>query len=209
MIYTIVGTSQEIRAKAKKELSHLGEVTQCLYVEHVDLLEPLIDMTSIFGDTSIVECVQLLENADAKEKVYSLLERMNASKTIFIIDEPFADANKVTKLAKVSKKLFDAREEKEKNNDVFGLCNFFVARDKKKVWLMWMQLRDKESGEAVIGALWWKFQLVWSDVCAGKKSTFTEDECKEIGGRIVRASIKAHNGEADLKEEIEKIILSV
>ena len=42
---------------------------------------------------------------------------------------------------------------------------------------------------------------------SGKPSKFTSTECEDIGGKLLRSSILAHRGEADLKVELEKILL--
>ncbi len=209
MLYTIVGTDKKIRDKARGELTSLGAITRRLYAEESDALKELIDISSLFGDVSIVECVQLLDNATAKEKVYDLLDEMSESQTIFIIDEPFADANKVNKLAKVSKKIFDAREEKVKDFEVFNLADYFIKRDKKSAWSAWLALKEKNESEAIQGALWWKFSQVWLATLEGKRTAFTKAECEDFGGKLLRSSVLAHKGERDIDEELEKLILSL
>ena len=72
-----------------------------------------------------------------------------------------------------------------------------------------MRIRDIESPEAVQGALWWKFQIIWADTRSGKPSRFTLSECEAIGGRLMKSSILAHRGEGDLKLLLEKIVLSL
>lgn len=209
MIYSIIGTKKEIRDKAQKEFSLLGEVTQVLYSEHVDSLKGHIDALDMFGGTVIVVCNQLGDSASSKETLVLLLDEMEKSDTIFIIDEPFADVNLGNRLKKVSKKFFDAREEKNKDTRVFALCDSFVVRDKKQAWLDFVAIRDTVEGEAIVGALWWKFQTVWLSTTSGKKTAFTISDCERIGGDLVRSSILAHRGKRDLIVEIEKIILSL
>jgi hypothetical protein len=209
MLYAIIGTDRKVREKARGELATLGAVTRRLYAEESEDLEVLIDISSIFGDVSVVECVQLLDNAAVKERVYDLLEKMSDSQTIFIIDEPFADANKANKLAKFSKKMFDAREEKTKDVEVFTLADYFIRRDKKNAWATWLDLKEKNESEAIQGALWWKFVQVWQSTLEGKRTAFSKKECEEFGGRLLRSSVLAHKGERDIDEELEKIILSL
>ena len=208
MIYTIVGTSSKIREKALLEIAKLGEPSVHIYAEQISSLKPLIEAGSLFGDPVVAHLIQTLEKADTREHVYDLLPDMEASENTFIIDEPFADANRTKKLEKFSKKLYDAREEKKKEADPFALSNAFARRDKKAVWVEWMRLRELEP-EAVQGALWWKFQTVWADVKAGRPGKFTLGECETIGGRLLRSSILAHRGQVDLKRELESILLSI
>ncbi len=209
MIYAVVGGDAKKREIAFSELAKKGESKNHIYGEQIDQLEPIINAVSLFGDTVVVTLVQTMDNASSKEEVTRLLQDMKESSNIFIIDEPFADANRVSRLTKYAEKVYDAREEKVKDVDVFTLCNYFAKRDKKNAWLEWMKLRDSGSKEAVAGALWWKFQIVWQDAKAGKVTKFTQEECEKIGGDLVKASIRAHRGELDLGLELERIILSL
>lgn len=209
MIYSIVGTHYEVREKSNKEILALGVATHHIYSEQVTTLEPLIHATSLFGEPVIVVCIQLGENASSKEELKRLLDPMSESTNIFIIDEPFADVYLFNTLKKVSKKTFDAREEKKKDTRVFALCDSFIARDKRQAWVQFLELKKDGSGEAIQGALWWKFQVEWAKVKDGKKSLFTEKECEQFGGDIMKSSILAHRGEKDLMLELERIILTI
>lgn len=150
-----------------------------------------------------------MDTAKGKDELVRLLPKMKESSTIFIVDEPFGDANRVTRLSKVSEKLYDARSEKKKDTSVFGLCMSFARRDKKTTWGDWMKIREKESPEAIQGALWWKWRDVWQDTLSGKKTAYSLEECERIGGDLVKASILAHRGKKDLGIEIERILLSI
>ena len=209
MIYALVGTKKELREKGNKELISLGVVTRYIYSEQVSELESLIDGVSLFGDMVVIVCSQLGEVASSKEELLRLLSKMEASLNIFIIDEPFGDIHMVNRLSKVAEKVYDAREEKIKDVSVFKLCDSFMARDKKQSWIQFMDLRKRESGESIQGALWWKFNLMWQGVREGKKSAFSELECERIGGELLRSSILAHRGKKDLIIELERIILSL
>jgi hypothetical protein len=209
MIYTVVGTDQHKREKAFAKLAKLGAPSVHLYAENVAEMEPLIQATSLFGDPIVALLIQTLEKAEDREVVYELLSDMETSATLFIFDEPFADTNRLKKLEKYSKEVLDAREEKSEGVNPFALCNAFAKRDKKTVWVEWMHIRDLESAEAIQGALWWKMKTIWEDSLSSRPSKFTKDECEVFGSRILRASILAHRGERDLKEELEGIILSV
>lgn len=209
MIYSIIGTHNILREKGNKEIRSLGDAICHIYSEQVGELEALIDATSLFGDPVVVICIQLGEVATSYEELKRLLEPMSTSLNIFIIDEPFADVHLVKRLQKVSKKVFDAREEKQKDTSVFALCDSFIARDKKQAWVDFMRLKKADNGEAIAGALWWKFQIEWAKVKEGRVSLFKEEDCERIGGELLRSTILAHRGEKDLFVELEKIILTL
>ncbi len=207
MIYSIVGTKKEIRDHARKEIASLGEVSHHIYSEQVGDLEPLIDGVSLFSNQGVVHCIQLFDVASSREEITRLLPRMENSPTIFVIDEPFADVNRVNKLSKVSKKIYNAKEEKEKSAEVFTLASHIARRDKKNAWVLFNELCKKEDIEAIAGAISWKFTLLWQDVLSGKATPFSKEECEVIGKDLLLAQILSHRGEADLSVELEKIIL--
>ena len=127
--------------KGNKEFLSLGTPTHHVYSEQVGVLESLIDGASLFGDVSIVSCLQLGDVASSKEEMVRLLDNMKTSSNIFIIDEPFADVHLFNKLSKVSVKVVDAREEKIKDVSVFNFCDSFIARDKKQAWVDFLELK--------------------------------------------------------------------
>lgn len=209
MIYAIVGTEKDIRENAYLELKKHGAVTVHIYSEQVDGLEALVSASNLFGDTVVVNVIQCMGTASGDAEVTRLFPAMKESLNIFIIDEPFADANRIKKLSKYAERVFNAVEEKSEGVNLFTLCDLFSRRDKKGAWIEWMKIRDKESGEAIQGVLWWKFQTIWSDVRTGRSSKFTLFECEMIGSTLLRSSILAHRGEVDLKVELEKVLLSL
>jgi hypothetical protein len=209
MIYAIVGTDKQKREKAQERISLLGIPSSHIYSEHIATLVPLIDATNLFGDTIIALLIQTMDTVSSKEVIVQHLEDMQNSKTVFVIDEPFADVYTVKKLEKYAKTLYDCRKEKEAGVTPFTLCNAFAKRDKKVVWIEWMKIRDKDSAEAIHGALWWKMRSIWEDVLSGKPSKFSKSECESFAHTLVRMNMEAHRGKVVLRDEIEKILLTV
>ena len=209
MLYALVGTHVKKRDTALIQFAKLGQVSAHIYSEQMLALEPLIESASLFGDPVIVHLIQTMEKAESRDYVYDLLPRLAASANTFIVDEPFADAARVKKIAKYASVFHDAREEKEERVSPFSLCNAFARRDKKAVWVEWMKLRSDIEPEEIQGALWWKWGTVWNDTLSGKSTKFTLDECEALGRRILESSILAHRGRKDLKVELESILLSI
>ncbi len=208
MIYTIVGTDKNIREKAYKELATLGTVTASIYNEQISTLEPLIEATSLFGEKIIVNVQQVMEDTSVRERFIALLPAMKTSINIFIVDEPFADASRIKLLTKFSEKVFNGKVEKEKLNP-FTLATYLGARKKKELWVEWMRLRDLDQAESLHGVLWWKWKTIWADVIEGKPSKYTLRECEDIGRELILAPVRAHNGERGLREELERVVLSI
>lgn len=210
MIYAVVGTNKEKREKAMEWLSKLGTPTANLYSEQIAALRPLVEATSLFGEKIIAHVIQAMEVASSREEVTKLLGEMQDSNNTFIIDEPFADANRVKKLEKYSEKVFDCREEGPGEASPFPMCNAFGKRDKKQAFIEWMKIKDvSEPVEMIHGALWWKMKTIWEDTLSGKPTKFTKDECEYFAGKIMRATMDSYRGKGNLKDRLEEIILEV
>ena len=208
MIYSIVGTSITVRKKAFEEVLKGRVPTAYVRSDTIWELEALINAEDLFGGEVIVLVEQVGVDADGRDTLKKVLKELDASKNLFIIDEPFVETSFVKTLEKYSKKVFDGREEKAKGKDPFVLTNAIMKRDKKEAWLAWMEIRDLDA-EPVQGALWWRVRTLWDGVKEGKKSAYSEEELANMGFALVTMSHRAHRGEVDLKEEIEKFVLSI
>ena len=210
MIYGVVGTNQKIRDEAFKKILKEKSASVHIYSEQIAGLRPLIDATNLFGEEIIAMLIQTMDKAESREAVIDLLSDMKDSKNIFIIDEPFADANRIKRLEKYSERLVDAREEKEQELKPFTFCEAFARRDKKQTFIECVKIKDvSEPLEMVHMALWWKMKTIWADTLNGKATKFTKAECEKFGEEIMKASLDAHRGERGLKMKLEEVVLKV
>lgn len=208
MIYSIIGTDISIRKSALKEVLRDRNPTAYVRSDNTWELSHLINAEDLFGGEVIALVEQVGGNAEGREILKDSLKSMEVSKNIFIIDEPFIETTFVKTLEKYSEAVFDAREEKTKGKDAFGLANAILKRDKKQAWLEWMKVRDMDA-EPVQGTLWWRVRSLWEGVKDGKRCAYSEDELAMMGYSLVAMSHRAHRGEADLREELEKFVLSI
>lgn len=208
MLYVVVGTDVEIRKKGLLKILHGRNPSLYLRKETMFQVPALIDAQDIFGGEVIVMLEQVGNDAEGRELLKGLLKAMQTSKNIFILDEPFIDTSFVKTVAKYAELIIEAKEEKVKEGFPTAFLSSFEKKDKKQAWVEWMNLRDKEV-ELIHGALWWKVKTLWSGVLQGKKSAFSKEELAALGFALVTGSHKAHRGEADLREEIEKVVLGL
>ena len=210
MIYTVIGTNQKKREEYLRTILKDKNVSLHIYSEQVATLRPLVDASSLFGEEIVALLIQLMDSQASRDEVIDLFPLMKESKNIFVIDEPFADANRTKRLEKYSEKLFDCREEKEGEASPFLLCNAFAKRDKKQAFIEWMKIKDvSEPLEMIHGALWWKMRMIWEDTLNGKPTKFTKSECEKFSEEIMKSILDAHRGKVDLKLKLEEVILSV
>jgi len=210
MLYSIVGTNKERRERVVRELLKDKSITVNIYGEQVYMIEALVDQVDLFGIPIVASLNQLMELASSREILVDLLPKLQESKNVFIIDEPFADANKFKKLEKYSEKIFDCREEGALEASPFPMCNAFARRDKKAVFVEWIKIKDVSVPlEMVHGALWWQMKKIWEDTINGKPTKFSISECEKFGEEIVKSFLDSHRGEKDLKVEMERVVLGV
>jgi hypothetical protein len=207
-MYAVFGTERVKRTKGFDSFLKGRIVSFSIRKENAYQLPALIEASDIFGGEIVVMLEQVGSDAEGRDVIKKYGEGMKNSKNLFILDEPFADANFVKTLTKYSADTVDAREEKVKEADPFSFVNAFALRDKKNAWTEWMKVRELDA-EPIHGALWWKIKMLWQSAKDGRRSVFTEDELASIGHKLVAASHKAHRGEVDLKEEMEKLTLSL
>lgn len=208
MIVSIIGTDINIRKKALAEVLKGRNPTAYVRSDNTWEFNHLINAEDLFGGEVIALVEQVGQDAEGRDILKSHLKEMEASKNLFIIDEPFIETTFVKTLEKYSKELFDGRVEKVKGQDAFGLANAILKRDKKEAWLQWMKVRDMDA-EPVQGTLWWRVRTLWEGVKDGKRCAYSEEELSRMGFSLVQMSHRAHRGEVDFKEELEKFVLSI
>lgn len=213
MIFTIIGTDIKKRNRAFLEVLKGKEISSHIYSNNIYMLESLISAQDIFGGEVVVVMEQTMEKSrddekENKEIVKKLLPQIAESKNIFIVDEPFADANRLKTLEKYSEKIFDCREEKTKERNAFALCDALEKRDRKMAFVEWMKVKDL-TGEVTHGAIWWKVRTMWEDGLEGRELKYSKEEIEEMGKKLIDMSHDAHRGKTDLKREIEKLVLGI
>ena len=102
----------------------------------------------------------------------------------------------------------EAKEEKESFN-IFALTYAFAARDKKKLWLLFMEaLREGVVPEAMAGIMHWKVRDLYSKRSfTGSGGVYTEGELRHLSSTLVSLYHDSHRGAGDLGLLLEQFIL--
>ncbi|MEN9552109.1 MAG: hypothetical protein RI935_486 [Candidatus Parcubacteria bacterium] len=209
MIYCIVGTDKEKRRIAREGYEHYLPFTDEITKDDIERLELLKDETSLFGDQIVVHCGGMLEPASVKQKFLELLPSLQASKNIFIVDEPFCDTLTFKKIAPFATVVHNAIEEKKKDNTLFKFADYYEVRDKKNAWIFFQSIKGEYEGEQILGILWWKHKTIWEATLHKKATRFNKVECEDFARSIVYAFINAHKGITTTEDEIEKLLLKL
>ncbi len=242
MLYFIHGADFKKRDKARKEikdyLNRSGIKLESLLKvesiskENISLLPNYFGSGSLFGEKLLIQIEDVLTREDGREFLYENIQDIIKSENVFILDEAFAPAPSVLKVEKILEKekffknIFNCKEEKvERDIDLFHLCDLIEKRDKKGAWRefqkIYLEWGDEEA-QALHGAIWWKWKMLWSAEIDGNKNNYfrfyrlkereikyTKEELEKFGYELSIMAMKANNGEINLMRSIEKFILEI
>mgnify|MGYP000199174601 CR=1 FL=1 len=210
MLYIIYGDNISARYKARNEL---GKVDLILNLENENIIAEIkssINNQSLWGETQIITLDKVLEDKDVREFIYSEIENIKNSDNKFIIEEIDISKASLDKLKKSATKVYDCTANQYANNrgnnlvpekSPFALCDYIAARDRRRAWVELMRLYETDvESEPLHGALWWKVKNILITKGAG---------WGDLAYDLIMISARAHNGECDFRNEIEKWVLSI
>ncbi len=236
MLYIIHGDNIERRSKARNEVG-LPDIAISPETEDKEIkIAELISAQNLWGDSQIITLDKILEDKEIKDIIYENLEDIKNSDNKFIIEETKINAAVLTKLSKYATKVFDCSigelVNSRGNNRVpekspFKLCDYIAAKDKKNAWIELMRLYETDiESEPLHGAIWWKLKMVTPSALWAPSPRKDEaqnsmlplgklpERVKGLGWNesaftFIMISLRAHNGECDFRNEIEKWVLSL
>jgi hypothetical protein len=242
MLYFIHGTDFKKRELSKKEIkSSLKEklinYNSLLKVEEISkenlfLIKNYFKSNSLFGEKLLIQIEDILSREDTREFLYENIKNMIDSENIFILNESLAPAPSILKIEnilkkeKFSKNIFNCKEEKVKKDiEPFYLCDLIEKRDKRGAWREFQKIYlewEDEEAQALHGAIWWKWKMIWSAYLDSNKSNhfrvyklrekeikYTKQELEKFGSKLSTMAMKANNGEVNLMRSLEKFILEI
>lgn len=230
MIYIIYGDNANLRLKARTELGIADIIIdrESEIVNKADILISHIDSIDLWGNRQKIYISNLLEDKDFKDILYDNLESIKNSDNKFIIDEISIHKAVLDKIKKYSSKVYDCTPGQIVNNrgnnrveekSPFKLCDYIAARDRRKAWaeLMTLYQTDIES-EPLHGAIWWKLKIMLSSSETSSNNftykpalntKYSRQELDQLSYDWISISLRAHNGECDFRDEMERWILSI
>ncbi len=233
MLYVFFGTDTDaVRRRTQEAVTTLGEgaetrvsrVTGDSYAQGI--LADVAGSTSLFGEPQIVVLDMLSENVDAFVEMCGLFEVFAASPHTFIISEGALPVSIQKECKAHAKECEEIKKEAEKLN-VFALCDALIARDKKRLWLLYTTLtQEGVPAEEVIGILLWQLKLLrlaertGSPEEAGQKSypyqkakralsAFKKGEVDTLSRALLTIYHEGHAGKRDINLALEEWILKV
>lgn len=235
MLYFIYGTdSHKARAKlhellnlAKKKRpeAELFKITTENWSE--GQLDELLVSRGLFEQKYTVVLDNLFEKKDIKAYVLEKLKEMKESEQIFLMLEAGVDSASLKKIEKHAEKVqeFVKSEGKKSDFNIFGITDGLLQRDKKKLWVSYLDSIKKGSApEEIHGIFFWQIKNMilsakaksqaetglapfpYTNALRGSRNYKTE-ELVEMSGELVEMTHRVRTGKGDMDVMLEKWVL--
>lgn len=235
MIYFLHGTdNHKARAKLhellelaekKRPNSELFKITAENWNEAQ--FDELLVSQGLFESKYTVVLDNLFEKKDYKTYIMDRLKNMQDSEQIFLMLEGTVDSASLKKIEKFSKQSqeFVKKEDKKQSLNIFSITNGLIEKDKKYLWIHYIDLLSKGAGpEEIHGILFWQVKnmllasransqaetglspFVYKNALTGGRN-YKADELKEMSSQLVEMTHRVRQGEGELEIMLEKWIL--
>jgi DNA polymerase III delta subunit len=189
--------------------------------------DELLISQGLFEQKYTVVLDNLFEQKEVKEYVLDRLEQLKDSDQIFLFLEGKIDSVSLKKIEKYSEKVqeFEKKTELKKDINVFGINDGLLDKDKKKLWMYYLNLlSEKVPPEEIHGILFWQVKsmilasrstssnetglspFVYKNALRGSRNYKTED-LQKMSMQLVDMTHQVRTGEGDLGIMLEKWIL--
>lgn len=212
MIYLFAGSNPEAKRQAyQKFLKTLPKDTEVFSISRSDFnpgqIESFYSGAGLFGGTSAVVFLNILENPEAREFLLAKLPEMGESENYFIFLEGKQEKTTLDffKKARAEINLYDREEKKEARFNSFLLANALDQKDKLTLWIYFR--RAVAAGvalEELAGVLFWKVKDMLLKRSFGK---FSEAELKKLSGKLALLLPEARRDGRDAEAAFEEYLL--
>ncbi len=192
-------------------------------------LEELLFSQGLFDQKYTVVLDNLFEKKDIKVFVLDRLEEMSESDQLFFMIENSVDAASLKKIEKFAKQVqeFEEKVEKKEERSIFSVANGLVERDRKKLWISYLEFLDKGFvPEEIHGIFFWQVKnmilaclakkqnetglspFAYTNALRGSRNYKTE-ELQKMSQDLVEMTHRVRSGKGDLDIMLEKWVLGI
>lgn len=191
--------------------------------------DELLVSQGLFNQKYTTVLDNVFENKEIKEYVLDRLGEMKESEQIFLLLEGKVDSASLKKIEKYSEKVqvFEKKEVSKENLNIFSVADGLVMKDKKKLWISYLDLLNKGGvAEEIHGIFFWQVKnmvlvskakssnetglspFVYKNALSGSRNYKTE-ELQKMSGDLVEMTHKVRSGEGELEIMLEKWVLDL
>jgi DNA polymerase III delta subunit len=193
-----------------------------------NLLAELCGSQGLFEQKYIVHIKDVCENEEKKEILFAFLKECKESENVFIVTEGKLLKPDFNKFEKHCEKVWEheAKEKVKKEENIFAITNYLLARDKKNLWIEFQKLKHAFAMEEIHGTLFWAFKniLIASKTKSAGESglkpfvysnakraaeKFSQEELDEKFWQLTKLLGDSRRGEGELEVLVERWVLGV
>lgn len=183
----------------------------------------------LFAQRYIVELRRLFENDEAKETILDSLEELKESPNVFIWVEAEATKKELDAIETYAEKVQDfvvATKTVKPQFNIFSLGDALGARDKKKLWMQYIDAQQYFAVEEIHGTLFWqvKSMLLAAKTKSAKEADmkpfpynkakgylkkYSEKELIAMSRDLLKVSHEARRGTHNFAIALERWVLSI
>lgn len=214
-------------AKKKRPEAEIFRLTSENWSE--SRLDELLSSQGLFDQKYTVVLDSLFEKKDVKSFVLEKLSEMAESEQLFFMIESGVDAPSLKKIEKWAKQVqqFEVVENKREEKSIFSVANGLVERDKRKLWVTYLEFVEKGFvPEEIHGIFFWQVKnmilagnsksqkdsglspYAYTSALRGGRNYRTEDLLK-MSNELVEMTHRVRGGKGDLGVMLEKWVLGV
>jgi hypothetical protein len=236
MIYLFLGEYKEASDKANGLAnSLLAKQTQAnlikINTENFLLfnLSDLIASQGLFFSKNIFLFSKVLESPDIHKLILDKISDLAQSDNLFIFVEEDLDKKTFEKFEKKANKIQEIKSDKlkqKKEFNIFILAEALAKKNKKDLWLLYLENLKRATAEEIYGIFWWQIKTLLlieknsNAKDAGLKpfvysknekflANFKENEIEKIGAELIRIYHQSRRGGVALEIALEKWILKL
>ncbi|MEY2641174.1 MAG: hypothetical protein RL150_567 [Candidatus Parcubacteria bacterium] len=183
----------------------------------------------LFSERYIVELRRVFDRDDVSSMVLGALKELAESPNVFIWVEASVTAADLKKIEKHAAKVQECKGASEKQKveyNLFPLADALGERDKKRLWVGYIDALSNAAVEEIHGVLFWQVKSMLLAVRAkdaddagmktfpfGKAKRFaknyTETELLHLSRALIEVSHEARRGTHDFSIALERLLLAI
>ncbi len=200
-------------------------VTADTYQEGV--VADLAESVSLFEAPQVIVLDTLSEHETAFAEVLDTLPALQKSTNTFVLIEGALSAPHKKRIEACAEKIHEVNGKIPEKFNIFSLCDALLERNKKSLWLLFMEAqRNGSTNEEILGTLFWQMKILRlaertkTAEEAGQK-TYPYDKAKRALARFKKGEVDAlarsllviyhegHTGKRDTALALEEWVLTV
>ncbi len=234
MLYVISGNNRQ-KARAERDALLEKFLTQGMNEERLreehmteGTLRARASARALFGGPYLFVCDEVCGLQGMRDALLASAPDLKQSPNVFLVFEPTLPSSCIKELKDHAEEMYTHALPKEKpDSSIFALSDALGARDKKTLWILFTQAREKGvSSEEIAGTLFWAVktlalmktakegELMGLNPYTARKArasakNYSLEEIHALSRELVMLYHRGHEGEESMDVGLERFILNL